>query len=74
MFRWQRLPLIIALPFVLASCVAASNDHTGSRKLAVIQPATPTGSPDITAAGKSPARARGRNCALSSGLPLDRST
>ncbi len=34
MFRWQRLLLIIALPFVLASCTPASNDGAGSHIVA----------------------------------------
>jgi len=43
MFRWQRLPLIIALPLLLASCTSASNDGAGSHTVApTTPPATPT--------------------------------
>ncbi len=48
MLRWQRLPLIVALPFVLASCISASNDSAGSQAQTATQSATPMVTPVIT--------------------------
>lgn len=53
MLRWQRLPLIVALPFVLASCTAASNDRVGSQASAVpaaayLSTPMPTATPTVT--------------------------
>ncbi|MCA1668195.1 MAG: hypothetical protein LC793_12530, partial [Thermomicrobia bacterium] len=38
MLRWQRLLLIAALPFILASCTAGSNDRAGGQASAVFLP------------------------------------
>ncbi|MGI8688388.1 MAG: hypothetical protein ACR2M3_07390 [Thermomicrobiales bacterium] len=48
MFRWQRLPLIVALPFVFASCTPASNNYVSSPASAVpTATAAPTVAPGI---------------------------
>lgn len=48
MFRWQRLSLIVALPFVLASCTLVSNHDADGYTVSPMPTTMPTVAPGIT--------------------------
>lgn len=55
MVRWQRLPLIVALPFVLASCTLVSNRDVGGHTASPMPTTAPALAPTVPSAALSAA-------------------